>query len=193
MEPTTLVYLAVAAFIAVYAISLYNHLVRLKHNVSQAWSNIDILLKQRHEELPKLVDTCREHMQFEQETLTRVIQARSQVASARERQDMKRLGTAESQLRLELGNLFAVVEDYPELKASDSFQHLQSRITGLESAIADRREFYNASVNLHNIRIEQFPDLIIARLFKFTERDLLVFDAKDLEDINIGQRFKQPY
>lgn len=167
--------------------------MRLKHNVSQAWSNIDILLKQRHEELPKLVDTCREHMQYEQDTLTRVIQARSQVASAREHQDMKRLGQAESQLRLELGNLFAVVEDYPDLKASDTFQHLQSRITGLESAIADRREFYNASVNLHNIRIEQFPDLIIARLFKFTERDLLVFDAKDLADVNIGQLFKQSH
>jgi LemA protein len=190
MEPGTLIFIVVIAVLTFYIISLYNNLVRLKHNVSQAWSNIDILLKQRHDELPKLVDTCREYMQYEQETLTRVIEARSQVSSARERQDLKGLGKAESQLRLGLGNLFALAEDYPDLKANESFQHLQSRISGLESSIADRREFFNASVNIYNVRIEQFPDLIIAKQMNFTARDLLEFKKAELTDVNIGQLFK---
>jgi len=191
MEPSTLIFIAVIAVLTFYVISLYNNLVRLKHNVSQAWANIDVLLKQRHDELPKLVDTCREHMQYESETLTRVIEARSQVASAREKQDLKSLGQAETQLRIGLGNLFAVAEDYPELKASDSFQHLQSRISGLENSIADRREFYNESVNIYNVRIEQFPDLIIARQLNFTARDLLEFKEAELTDVNIGNLFSQ--
>ncbi|SFG64855.1 LemA family protein [Neptunomonas qingdaonensis] len=190
MEPGTLIFIGVIALITFYVISLYNNLVRLKHNVSQAWSNIDVLLKQRHDELPKLVDTCREYMQYEQETLTRVIEARSQVATAREKQDINGLGQAETQLRIGLGSLFALAEDYPELKASDSFQHLQSRITGLESSIADRREFYNESVNIYNVRIEQFPDLIIARQLNFSSRALLVFKDAELTDVNIGQLFK---
>lgn len=190
MEPGTLIFIGVIALATFYVISLYNNLVRLKHNVSQAWSNIDVLLKQRHDELPKLVDTCREYMQFEQDTLTRVIEARSQVATAREKQDINRLGQAETQLRMGLGSLFALAEDYPELKASESFQHLQSRITSLESSIADRREFYNESVNIYNIRIEQFPDLIIARQLNFSSRELLVFKDAELTDVNIGQLFK---
>jgi LemA protein len=189
MEPSTLIFIVVIALLTFYIISLYNNLVRLKHNVSQAWSNIDILLKQRHDELPKLVDTCREYMQYEQETLTRVIEARSQVSSAREKQDLKGLGQAESQLRLGLGNLFALAEDYPDLKANESFQHLQNRISGLENSIADRREFYNASVNIYNVRIEQFPDLIIAKQMNFTARDLLEFKETELTDVNIGQLF----
>lgn len=190
MEPATLIFIGVIALTTFYVISLYNNLVRLKHSVSQAWSNIDVLLKQRHDELPKLVDTCREYMQYEQETLTRVIEARSQVATAREKQDINGLGQAETQLRIGLGSLFALAEDYPELKASDSFQHLQSRITGLESSIADRREFYNESVNIYNVKIEQFPDLIIARQLNFGSRDLLVFKDAELTDVDIGQLFK---
>lgn len=190
MEPSTLTFIVVIAVATFYIISLYNNLVRLKHNVSQAWSNIDILLKQRHDELPKLIDTCREYMQYEQETLNRVIEARSQVSSAQEKQDLKGLGQAESQLRVGLGNLFALAEDYPELKANESFQHLQNRISGIENSIADRREFYNASVNIYNVRIEQFPDVLIAKQMNFTARDLLEFKKAELADVDIGQLFK---
>ncbi|WP_293267469.1 LemA family protein [Neptunomonas sp.] len=191
MEPGTLIFIAAIVVITFYVISLYNNLVRLKHNVAQAWSNIDVLLKQRHDELPKLVETCREYMQYEQETLNQVIEARSQVSNAREKQDLKGLGQAESQLRLGLGNLFALAEDYPDLKASESFQHLQGRISGLENSIADRREFYNASVNIYNVRIEQFPDLVIARQMNFTLRDLLEFKEEEISDVNIGQLFQR--
>jgi LemA protein len=184
-----LVLLAILAVVAVYFIMLYNGLVNLKHNVSKAWANIDVLLKQRHDELPKLVETCKQYMKYEQETLEKVMKARSQVADARESHNMGALGTAEGSLRGLLGNLFAVAEAYPELKANENFQHLQGRITGLENAIADRREFYNDSVNLNNVRIEQFPDVIVARMFNFQPADLLEFDAAEIADVNVKQLF----
>jgi LemA protein len=85
--------------------------------------------------------------------------------------------------------LFALVEDYPELKANENFQHLQARISSLENTIADRREFYNDSVNIINIGIEQFPDVIVARLFGFGVRDLLEFDSAEIADANVGELF----
>lgn len=179
--------LALAAFF--YGVLIYNNLVTLKHNVDKAWSNIDVLLKQRHDELPKLVEVCKQYMKFEQETLEKVMLARSQVFRAGEAGDMGALGSAESSLRLGLGNLFAVAENYPELKANETFKHLQSRITSLEDQIADRREFYNESVNVNNIRIEQFPDVIIARLMGFRFRELLQFSAEETADVNLKSLF----
>ena len=155
--------LAVVVLLVFYQINIYNHLVRIKHDVSRAWSNIDVLLKQRHEEIPKLVETCKQYMKFEQETLETVMRARSQVSEARKNQDVPGLGLAEGALRMGLGQLFALVENYPDLNANETFQHLQARISSLENTIADRREFYNDSVNINNIGIEQFPDVIVAR------------------------------
>lgn len=183
------VVLALMMMVAMYGVMIYNRLVDIKHSVSQAWSNIDVLLKQRHDELPKLVETCKQYMGFEQETLKQVIAARSQVATARETGNMGALGSAENMLRMGLGNLFAVAEDYPELTASDKFQHLQARITGLENSIADRREYYNEAVRINNVRIEQFPDIIIAQWFKFVSRDLLEFSDVEKQDVNIGKLF----
>lgn len=177
------------ALLAVFGIFVFNQLVTLKHNVGKAWANIDILLKQRHDELPKLVETCKQYMQFEQETLEKVMQARNQVASARESHNIAALGQAENALRTGLGNLFAVAEAYPELKTNQTFQHLQARITGLENAIADRREFYNDSVNVNNVRVEQFPDTVIARLFGFRQFPLLRFAATEKKDVDLRQLF----
>ncbi len=183
------VFLAVLGVVVFYGITLYNNLVTLKHNVGKAWSNIEVLLKQRHDELPKLVEVCRQYMKFEQETLEKVIQARSRVATASESHDMAALGTAEAGLRSVLGQLFALVEAYPDLKANENFQHLQGRITGLENAIADRRELYNDSVNLNNVRIEQFPDIIVARMFHFDSFELLVFDRAETADVDMKRLF----
>ena len=182
--------LVVLFLAAAWAVSLYNGLVRLKHGVGKAWSNIDVLLKQRHDELPKLVETCKQYMQHERTTLERVIAARNAVASAREKHDVGALGQAESGLRAGLGQLFALAENYPDLKANDSFQHLQERISGLENAIADRREFYNESVNVNNIRIEQFPDTIVAGMFGFKPAQLLEFQAEEKADVDVGKLFK---
>lgn len=189
MSVTGFIILGVAAIAAVYLITIYNNLVQLKHNVAKAWSNIDVLLKQRHEELPKLVETCKQHMGYEQQTLEKVMQARAAVFAARERGDVKALGPAEQELRLGLGNLFAVAESYPELKASESFQHLHARISGLENAIADRREFYNESANNLNVRIEQFPDVIVARNLGFKAAELLVFSDEEKKDVDLKALF----
>lgn len=187
--PGLLVFFILLALPAIYGVFIFNQLVSLKHGVGKAWSNIDILLKQRHDELPKLVETCKQYMKFEQETLEKVMQARSQVASARASQNIPALGQAEDALRLGLGNLFAVAEAYPELKTNETFQQLQARITGLENAIADRREFYNDSVNINNVRAEQFPDTIVARLFGFRQFSLLRFTVDEKQDVDLKQLF----
>lgn len=183
------VFLGVLVTAVVYVIVIYNNLVVLKHGVSKAWSNIDVLLKQRHDELPKLVEVCIQYMGYEQQTLKQVMEARAQVSKAQRKGDLQALGEAESTLRLGLGNLFALAEAYPDLKANDNFQHLQQRISGLENAIADRREFYNESVNRNNVRIEQFPDVIIARLLTFKPFDLLEFAEEELRDVDIRALF----
>lgn len=184
-----LIFLGLIVVVLLYIVMLYNNLVQLKHNVGKAWSNIDVLLKQRHDELPKLVETCRQYMQFEQATLERVMQARAGVAAARETRNISALGAAETALRSGLGALFATVEAYPELKANTHFQHLLARITELENTIADRREFYNESVNLNNVRIEQFPDVIVARLFGFPAAQLLQFTVEDRKDADFSTLF----
>ncbi|MES9845988.1 MAG: LemA family protein [Candidatus Sedimenticola sp. PURPLELP] len=189
MEISTFVFLGIIAAVAIYAVMIYNNLVTLKHGVTKSWANIDVLLKQRHDELPKLVETCKQYMEYEQETFEKVMQARAAVSSAREQGDIGALGMAEGQLRLGLGNLFAVAEAYPDLKANETFQHLQSRITGLENSIADRREFYNESVNNNNVRIEQFPDVIVARMFNFQSAELLEFSEEEKKDVDMKSLF----
>jgi len=189
IDVTKFIFWGIIAVAVFYLVSVYNGLVSLKHAVSKAWANIDVLLKQRHDELPKLVETCKQYMEYEQETLEKVMQARTSVASAQQSGDMAALGKAEGAMRLGLGSLFAVAEAYPDLKANETFQHLQARITGLENDIADRREFYNESVNNNNVRIEQFPDVIIARFFNFKSFDLLEFSDEEKTDVDIGQLF----
>ncbi|WP_372864050.1 LemA family protein [Spongiibacter sp.] len=189
MEIGMMVFLAIIVFVLLYLIMLYNGLVNLKHSVAKHLANIDVLLKQRHDELPKLVETCKQYMQYEQSTLEKVILARQQVASAQASHDMKALGLAESGLRSSLGSLFALAENYPELKADGVFQNLHSRISALENAIADRREVYNEAVNNNNVRIEQFPDVMIARLFNFQAFDLLQFDKAELKDVDVKSLF----
>ncbi|WP_300088164.1 LemA family protein [uncultured Nitrosomonas sp.] len=182
--------LAVTITLLVIGVLIYNSLVDIKHTVSQAWSNIDVLLKQRHDELPKLVETCRQYMRYEQETLSRVMEARTRIASARETGNLPALGAAENVLRAGLGQLYAVAEAYPELRSSEKFQHLQIRITGLENGIADRREYYNEAAKNNNIRIEQFPDILIARWFGFGARSLLEFSDTDKRDPDLNTLFR---
>ena len=185
----TLIFFGIVAVLLFYGIGLYNHLVNVKHAVAKAWANIDVLLKQRHDELPKLVEVCKQYKQFEQATLQKIIEARSQVQSARERQDIPALGQAEGALRMGLGSIFAVAEAYPELKANENFMQLQTRITSLENGIADRRELYNEAVNINNVQIEVFPASIVAKLFNFGEKPLLEFSASEKADVDMKQLF----
>jgi LemA protein len=185
----TVLFLALLVVAAIYVIRIYNGLVALRENVRKAWSNIDVLLTQRHDELPKLVETCKRYMAYEQDTLELVMQARSAVFRAQGRGDVAALGAAEQQLREGLGRLFALAENYPDLKADQGFAHLRSRISQLEESIADRRELYNEAVNLNNIRIQTFPDLLVARLFEFRTSSLLEFADEQKRDVDVGKLF----
>jgi LemA protein len=189
MSIFALVMMAGLVVVVIYGVMIYNSLVQVKHNVSKAWANIDVLLKQRHDEIPKLVEVCKQYRQFEQDTLQRVIEARSRVFQASQSQNMPALGQAETALRAGLANLYAVAEAYPELKTNEQFMNLQTRISALENAIADRREFYNESVNINNVRIEQFPDVVIAGMFNFPARQLLEFQEEEKRDVDVKQLF----
>lgn len=183
------IFWGVVAVVVIYVIMLYNGLVQLKHNVAKAWANIDVSLKQRHDELPKLVEVCKQYKQFEQTTLQAVIEARSRVQSAREAHDVPALSRAEGALRTGLGQIFAVAEAYPELKANEHFMQLQQRISSLENLISDRRELYNESVNLNNVRVDSFPDALVARFFRFPPHPLLEFADHEKADVDVRQLF----
>lgn len=189
MSLSAILFLGFVLLALIYAVTTYNRLVSLKHGVDKAWANIDVLLKQRHDELPKLVEVCKQYKQFEQETLQRVVEARSQVQAARQSQDVAALGKAEGALRCGLGQIFAVAEAYPELRSNESFQQLQARISQLEDAIADRREFYNEAVNINNVRVEQFPDSVIAGMFRFGTRPLLESASAEKSDVDLKTLF----
>ena len=180
---------ALILIVVIWIVGIYNGLVALKHNISEAWSNIDVLLKQRYDEVPKLVEACKQYMSFEQETLSRVIEARNLASQARATGNVAAVGTAEVALKGAVTQLFGLAESYPDLKANNNFQQLMTRISASEDSISDRREFYNEAVNLNNTRREEFPDLVLARMFGFAAADLLTFDPEELKDIDIGNLF----
>ena len=166
-----------------YVVGVYNMLVRLANNIDKAWSNIDVILKQRHDELPKLVEVCNSYMIHERETLESVTNARTAYSRGLNIDDKAQ---AENQIVGALGKLFAVAEQYPDLKANQEFLAIQQRISALESTIADRREFYNDSVNLYNIAIEQIPTLWVAQEVGYSARPLLTVAPSDRKDMPLA-------
>jgi LemA protein len=170
--------------VAAYLVGVYNGLVLLKNNIVKAWANIDVLLKQRHDEIPKLIAVCEGYMSHERNAIDRVARAREVLMSVSQRPEA--MGAAEGELRQSLRQLFALAENYPDLKAQSGFQQLQNRISGLESEIADRREFYNESVNNFNIRIASLPDVFIARLMGLSERPMFQVSDADKQDVTIS-------
>ncbi len=169
--------------VVLYTIVIYNGFIAMKNSIERDWSNIDVMLKQRYDELPKLIKVCEGYMQHEQKTLEAVIKARSAVGSAgSENQKL----AAQNALSETLKSLFMVVERYPELKADTGFRQLSNRITELEDQNADRRELVNAAVTIYNTRLEQFPDVIVARLFNFTARQLWKIDAAHRQDVEVN-------
>jgi len=159
----------------VYVVAVYNQLVLVKHNVTRAWANIDVLLKQRNDEIPKLVDVCRQYAQFEAALLAQLTAARAAAVAAQQGASARAVGTAEQALHGSLVQVLALAEAYPDLKANVQFLALQERIATLETAIAHRREFYNESVRINNVTIERFPHKLMAGWFKFRPATLLKF------------------
>jgi len=178
------VLLAIAG-VAAYVATIYNSLVQVKHNVDQAWANIDVLLKQRGDELGKLIDAVKGYLTYERDLLTRLTTLRSQVA--RGGPDENRLA-AEREIGAGVGRLFAVAENYPDLKSSGNFLELQKRITSLEEQIAHRREFYNDAVNINNSRMEQVPERLLAGAAGLQRRPLFEATAAERADIDVSAR-----
>ena len=171
-----LLFFLVVAGVLIYAIIIYNELVRLRNDNDRAWANIDVLLKQRHDEIPNLVETVKGYMQHEQQTLLAVTQARTASMNAA---TIGQKAQADLLVAGALRGLFAVAENYPQLKANDNFLKLQNRISELEERIADRREFFNDDVNTYNTRINQIPDMFLAGMMNLKARDMFKVSEED--------------
>ncbi len=174
------------AGVLIYSIILYNGLVRLRNENDRAWANIDVLLKQRHDEIPNLVETVKGYMQHEQQTLLAVAEARSASMNA---SSVGQKAVADMQMVSALRGLFAVAENYPQLKANQNFLKLQSRISELEERIADRREFFNDDINTYNTRIGQIPDVFVASFMGLKRREMFQVSEQDRKLVEVS--FKQ--
>lgn len=162
----------------VWGVVAFNLLVRDRHRVAQAWSDVDVQLKRRHDLIPKLVEVVKRHAGFEQSVLERVTSLRNRgVAEA----SPARLGEVETELSAGVHRLIALAEAYPDLKASESFLNLQANLTDTENQIQYARRYYNGAVNNLNTRIETFPDLILARLFAFRPAEYFEFEPAAAE------------
>ena len=168
--------------VAIYAVILYNELVRLRNDNDRALANIDVLLKQQHDEIPNLVETVKGYMQHEQQTLVALTQARAASMNAA---SIGQKAQADARLTGALRGLFAVAENYPQLKANENFLKLQARISELEERIADRREFFNDDVNTYNTRIGQIPEVFLAGFMSLKPRDLFKVAEDDRKPVEV--------
>jgi LemA protein len=175
-----IVLIAIAA-IALFFVFTYNALVRLRNMVDEAWNQISVQLKRRHDLIPNLVNAVKGYMDFEQETLTRVVEARSAAVSATDRGpgNAAQAAQAENFLTGAMRQLFALVENYPELKANENVMQLQEELTTTENKIAFARQFYNDSVNAYNNRRQSFPAVLAAASLGFGPIEL--FDMPETE------------
>lgn len=159
--------------LVLYIVGVFNQLIRLKRNISKNFANLDVLLKQRHDEITNLINACKGYIEHERNLFEKIAELRTGYAQARVDDEKVLLA---NQLNRGLKSLFALAEAYPELKAAEQFAHIQGRITDLENDIADRRELFNESTTQHNIFIEQFPTSILASMFGCKQKPLLEFD-----------------
>jgi len=167
---------------AIYVAIVYNGLVRMRNEIGRAWANIDVLLKQRHDEIPNLVACVKGYMDHERQTLEAVTQARavSMIAAS-----IPQKAQADLLLTTALRSFFVVAERYPRLKAEQNFMALQNRISEVEERIADRREFFNDDVNTYNTRIAQLPELFLARLMKLQPQQMFRVNEQERQRVEV--------
>ena len=163
-----LILLGVIILLVIWVMSMYNGLVRLRNQVKNAWSQIDVQLKRRHDLIPNLVETAKGYMKHERETLDSVTKARTQAMQA---QGVAESAKAEGQLSEALSKFMLVVENYPDLKASQNFLALQEELTTTENKVGFARQFYNDQVQQYNTRIESVPTNILANMFGFKQSE----------------------
>ena len=163
--------IGVVVIIVLWAIYAYNRLISLENRADEAWHDIDVQLRRRHDLIPNLVDTVKGYAQHEQQTFQNVTEARTQAMDAEQSGDPAQAAQAENQLAGALKSLFAVAEDYPDLKASENFQELQRELSDTENKIQAARRFYNTNVQKLNTAVESFPSNVIAGTFGFDQRE----------------------
>ena len=174
-----IVLIVIIAFLALFAISIYNSLVKLRNQVKNAWSQIDVQLKRRHDLIPNLIETVKGYMTHERDTLENITKARSQAVAAEGVGDKAK---AEGELTSALGKFNLVVENYPDLKANQNFLSLQEELTSTENKISFSRQNYNDQVLFYNNKIQMFPSNIVAGMFQFTEEEFFeIEDEKEKE------------
>ncbi|MCI0503306.1 LemA family protein [Candidatus Micrarchaeota archaeon] len=184
-----------ALLAAFYVFSIYNGLISLRNNIEKAWANIDVLLKQRTDLIPNLVETVKGYMKYEKGTLEEITRLRTSMMSATTPGEK---ALASEGISAALKTIFAVAENYPKLEASQNFLKLQEQLSAIENQIADRREFYNDSVMLFNTRIHSVPDTIFASMmglkdkeyFKVAEEDKKIVQVKMDEDTPKASEFE---
>jgi LemA protein len=179
----SLVILFVLGGVILYLGMIYNGLIAMRNDIDKSWANIDVLLKQRHDEVPRLVEVCKGYMQYERETLQTLVEARTRYASAA---TLDQKVQASGNVSVSMGKVLAVAENYPALQANASFLEIQRRITELENQIADRREFYNDSINVFNTRIQQMPDALVARFLGVRQRPMFLVSASEKVPVRVG-------
>jgi len=190
MSATLQVSLLIVIIVLVALGFLFNRLVSLRNRAASSWSDIDVQLKQRHDLIHNLVETVKGYAAHERNTLEKVTAARAGAENAREAGAPAGAGIAESHLSRRIGQLFAVVEAYPDLKASDGFRQLHQSLVDVEDKLQNARRYYNAVVRDLNTRIQSFPDLFVARLFRFVEREFFELDSATeaaVPRIDLGQ------
>lgn len=175
---TLFIVIAVVAVVAIAVISIYNALVRLNVQTDNAWADIDVQLKRRHDLIPNVVETVKGYAAHERQTLEAVVEARSRAVSVQSAGPAER-GQAEGALSTALRGLFALAEAYPQLRAAENFGQLQGTLAQIEDAIQNARRYYNAVVRDLNTRIQQFPSNIVAGMFGFVNREF--FEIPDGE------------
>lgn len=166
--------LAILAVIALWLVGIYNGLVRLRNQVKNAWSQIDVQLKRRHDLIPNLVETVKGYASHEKQTLQNVVEARTKAVSAT---GVEQQARAEGELSSALGRLMVVVEQYPDLKANQNFLALQEELTSTENKIGFSRQHYNDQVMGYNTRVQSFPQNVVAGMFGFGEEAF--FEVED--------------
>lgn len=182
-----LIIIAIVVILLLAVIVMYNGLIRLKNRVDEAWSDIDVQLKRRHDLIPNLVETVKGYAAHEQETLDKVIQARNMAMQAQSTGNAKQVEDAENVLSGTLKSLFALSEAYPDLKANQNFLELQRELTDTEDKIQASRRFYNTNVRDFNTQIQIFPTNLIAQRLGFSAREF--FAAEEAEKENVQVKF----
>jgi LemA protein len=175
-----LLFIGIIVVLAFYVIGIYNSLVRLKNQIKNAWSQIDVQLKRRHDLIPNLIETVKGYMHHERETLESITNARSKAMSAG---TIGEKSSAEAALSQAIGRFYAVAENYPDLKANQNFLSLQEELTSTENRIAFARQNYNDQVLFYNNKIQMFPSNIIAGMFNYAKEEFFEIEDKAQRDV----------